>query len=169
MVLAYRGKSLISKIIRWHTRSQYSHVAIAIDGRIYEAWRGGVSHAATPWANHTENTHIDLFTVPGTTHEQALEAEAFLKSHIGDGYDFRMVSRFLSRLGPKPNDRWFCSELVCAALRQVGHHIVAEQVSCDEISPRDVTMSPVLELSERYLSADAWHHYARAAAGISHA
>ena len=50
-IALYQGKSLISLLIRWQTRSQYSHAAFLLDdGSVIEAWQPCVREI-TPFPN----------------------------------------------------------------------------------------------------------------------
>jgi hypothetical protein len=50
-IALYQGKSLISRAIRWQTRSQYSHAAFLLDdGSLIEAWQPCVREI-TPFPN----------------------------------------------------------------------------------------------------------------------
>jgi uncharacterized protein YycO len=44
------------------------------------------------------------------------EAVDFATARIGQGYDWRNVFRFLTRIPGRENQRWFCSELVFKAI-----------------------------------------------------
>lgn len=122
MIALYRGKSMISKAIRWQTRSDYSHAAwVCPDFSVIEAWwPHGVRHVADPFLLHTEDTEIDLWAVSGLTAQQEREVERFLRLQLGKRYDMRGVFQFLSRRPCPQNERWFCSELVAAALDLAG-------------------------------------------------
>jgi len=147
-ILAFRGSSLISRLIRWQTRSPYSHVAIELDnGVIFEAWhRGGViKHDArrSLLDVHEHGTQVDVLRVdmlegfvPAT--------EQWLDRRVGSRYDFRSVLRFVTRRPAVENNRWFCSELVSEALSHVGMFL--QHAPSHDLSPRDIVMSPKLEL-----------------------
>lgn len=142
-VLAYRGVSLISRAIRWQTRSPYSHIALEMaDGAIYEAWHvGGVRCMPDYRIGHTPGTRIDVFGLPITAMGEA-HARTFLDEQVGKKYDFADVLRFLSRRSATENDKWFCSELALVALRKAGVKLL--NLEPWAASPRDVTISPLL-------------------------
>jgi len=142
-ILAYRGLSVVSKAIRFQTRSPYSHVAMELDdGTVVEAWhKGGVSHSSSFRALHTHRTPVDVFAIRPPFDKEA--AERFLLSQVGKGYDFASVFRFLTRRKAPANDKWFCSELVEAAMIEGQLRLLNGSPS--EHSPRDTVMSPLLE------------------------
>lgn len=140
-VLLFRGRGIISALIRWQTRSVYSHAAILMpDGNIIESWQGeGVrTKKLTDWSN------IDQFEVVGMTREQWIYAIEFARLQIGRGYDYLGVIRFVSRKSLPANKRWFCSELVFAALKQVGVSLL-ERIDAGEVSPGLLANSPLLK------------------------
>ena len=140
-ILAYKGRSIPSRLIRLQTRSEYSHVAVQMDdGTVIEAWAiGGVRHVASPTEAHKPGTPIDVFEIKGTYDEGMVRR--FLKSQLGKRYDYRAIVRFLTRRKMRADDRWFCSELVIEAFRRGGLHLQA-RIPASYAPPRDVAMSP---------------------------
>lgn len=145
-ILAYQGISLVSKAIRWQTRSPWSHIGILLsDGRTVEAWhKGGVVISANQRKNHTIGTKIAVFRIDFEFYEEKVEAS--LLSEVGKKYDFRSVFRFVSRRNAPADDRWFCSELAHAKLP-----FLLERVNSAHVSPRDLVMSPYLKLEREFV------------------
>lgn len=140
-VLLFRGRGLISSLIRWQTRGCCSHAALMLpSGEIIEAWQGtGVRRKVlTDW------TGITAYAVPSATAKQWKQAEAFARNEIGKGYDYWAIIRFISRASMPDNDRWFCSELVFAALESAGIHLL-ERVEASAVSPGVLAYSPLLK------------------------
>jgi uncharacterized protein YycO len=148
-ILLYKGTSLISRLIRFQTRSVYSHAAVLLDdGTVYEAWQtGGVRRIATPFEGHSKGTEIDVYEIPELTQASQWAVKAFIKQHLGEKYDFSSVARFVSRRDTnEDNGKWFCSELVLRAFEAAGYpllHAVAGMMS-----PRDVGISPLIRFLE---------------------
>lgn len=142
-ILLFRGRGIISRLIRWQTRSRYSHAAFLLpDGRILEAWQGsGVRVAHVPdWCD------IDVFAVEGVDRLQWSAVLGFARAQIGKGYDYRGVFRFLSRRRTPDNGRWFCSELVFASLAKAGVDLLRDTDPA-EVSPGMLARSPLLQPS----------------------
>lgn len=139
-VLLFRGRGVISALVRWQTRSIYSHSAILLpDGRILEAWQGsGVRIRDLP-----SGGGIEHFKVKGITPAQWRQAIAFGRDQLGKGYDYVSVLRFVSRRNAPENGRWFCSELVAAALQVAGLPFLS-RVDPAEVSPAMLSWSPLL-------------------------
>lgn len=144
-IALYKGKSTISRLIRWQTRSQYSHAAALLDdGSVIEAWHiGGVRHAPSLMANHTPGTQVDIYTVPCAVRQQKVY-ETFLVAQIGKKYDFKSVFRFASHVSARETGKWFCSELVTAALNEANLNPLA-RINPAEVSPQLLSISPELK------------------------
>ena len=145
-ILAYQGKSFISKLIRWQTRSKYSHIAVELDdGTIVEAWASyGVIHNSFSYA-HKPGTPVDVYRIKGLL--DSVKAEEFLLEQVGKKYDWKSVFRFLWHTPASKNDKWFCSELAETALAKGS--VELQRGNYSEHSPRDTAMSPLLEYEDQ--------------------
>jgi len=141
-ILLYKGKSIISKMIKFQTRSKYSHVAVMLeDGSAYEAWqKGGVRHIDSPFDGHKPGTEIDVYAIYGKYDEPTVVE--FLQQQLGAKYDYASVLRFVSRRHAGDNNKFFCSELALMAFIEGGLSLLNADPS--EMSPRDVSISPLL-------------------------
>jgi len=140
-VLLFRGQDLLSRAIRWQTRSVYSHAALLRpDGSVIEAWPGeGVrERLIEDW------TGIDAFTIAGCTPQQWNAANIFARDHLGAHYDWLGVLRFVSRRDDADQKlSWFCSELVFASLQHAGITLL-ERIEPWAVSPGLLANSPLL-------------------------
>ena len=143
-ILLYKGKSLISKAIQFQTRSEYSHCALQLDDHfIVEAWHvGGVRGIRYSGEGHASGTVVDVYGIHPAAEYDADLVGTFIRKQLGKKYDFWSVGRFLSRRDAPANDKWFCSELVLAALAAGGLDLL--HINHAEASPRDVSISPML-------------------------
>lgn len=139
-ILLFHGRGILSALVRWQTRSRWSHAALLLpDGKtIIEAWPGkGVQQKTiTDWAG-VEAFDLDL------TEGQWANAIAFARSKIGCGYDYLGVARFLTRRERDNPARWFCSELVFAALDRANAPPLA-RIKAWAVSPELLAISPCL-------------------------
>ena len=146
-IALYKGKSAVSRAIRWVTRSPYSHAAFVFDesaaeqaariaggaerpicklahheaGAVVEAWSGGVRNSRSVSTLHARGTAVDLFDfAPALTAAEQAWLLAWLESWIGAPYDYADVLRFLTRWRGSPAGRLFCSELVAQACADIG-------------------------------------------------
>jgi hypothetical protein len=115
---------------------------------VIEAWgRGGVRHLDSFHSGHSDNTRIDLYTIPAWTVTRQNKYWAWLKTQLGKKYDWRGVLGFLSRRDAAANqNRWFCSELIHAASVHVGDPLLAN-IPSRRVTPRDIITSPLLQYS----------------------
>lgn len=165
----YRGRSAVSRLIRWQTRSVYSHVAGRLangehvyDGRcppfdagaVVEAWHapwpGGVFARRDWFEGHTDETRVDVFAAPALTPAEAEAAWDWVMDVAIEvpppRYDYRAILRFLSRRRKPADGRWFCSELWAAAFAAVGRPLLA-RVPAGHVSPAMLAWSTVLAYS----------------------
>jgi len=139
----YRGKSLMSRLIRWRTWSDISHTAAFLPdlATVIEAWGGGV--VCRPWlVGHTPGTEINLYRVT-CSKEQEQRFYRFLQDQLGKGYDFTGLLGFVSRSRVEDKDRWFCSELIFAAARHAGIDLLA-RIEPYQVDPGTLNTSPLL-------------------------
>jgi hypothetical protein len=163
-IAAYRGKSLVSKLIRWQTRSIYSHIAVRFAddvwvklgdrekyihaGNVIEAWqKGGVALHGGIGTVHTPGTRVDYydFVTPLTDYEFHAVA-GFLIRQLGKAYDWRAVVRFLTREPVEhwTRRRWFCSELAFEACLTAGRNLL-ERTDAWRVPPDWLPRSPLLK------------------------
>ena len=128
-----KSHSISGWLIRLFTFSQWNHVAIEIDGQVYEA-RGatGVTRSSAKgylqgWAKSA--------TVEINAHKPDL-AVKFLDAQVGKGYDFGAIIALPFRQPWHSKSKWFCSELVAAALAAAGWKEV--RIKSHRITPRDL-------------------------------
>src|SRR5690606_21875536 len=78
--------------------------------------------------------------------DEVLRLRGFLEKQTGKSYDYRMVFRFITRLQEtrKSRGKWFCSELVFAALQQCGIDLLSRTEPW-EVSPGLLARSPYLQ------------------------
>ena len=147
MIALYKGRSLISRIIRCCNWSEYSHAAWVdtVNNYVIEAWGGRVRKAASLHTHHTPGTTVDVFSVVVT--EQQREAIAqFMLLQVGKRYDYRGIVHFITRRAESAagQDRWFCSELVLAAYRAAGIDLLA-RIPAYKVYPGMLAYSPLLD------------------------
>lgn len=144
-IFLFKGTSFISRLIRFQTRSEYSHAAVELDNKsVVEAWKKGVTISNRYWEHHKPYTEISVFDVEAEYNKNAVES--FLKHQVGHAYDYLSVLRFVTRRKVRADDKWFCSELVAAAFHAGGLELLKGPPSL--LSPRDIYLSPFLKFSE---------------------
>lgn len=137
----------MSALIRWQTRGKFSHVGVLFDdGVFFEAWCGsgkglwtdGGVIKKTNW-----RADPDVVVVPIPLDELgAAAARLYAESQVGKRYDFRSAARFLTRIKPRSNDKFFCSELAMNIFRAGGINLLHAPASV--VSPAVLWFSPTV-------------------------
>ena len=114
----YKGKgNWLDTLIRWYTRSKYSHVEMVIDGMWYSAslYESRVRRKVIA----SDDNKWDFVDVE-CEYEQKYAMKAFLDRQLGKSYDYMGV--VLSQVLPlevEDPKKWFCSELCARALQNI--------------------------------------------------
>ena len=165
------SNSFISWSIRQRTWGRYSHVQIIVSAEVKERFfpekgekeerkeyiektipeisvvsadAGGVYCRAI---HEDEKNKYAIMTCPGITESERDEIVKFCLSQIGKPYDFIGLASFLVYKELQNDNSWFCSELAYVAYKQAGIRLV-RRVQQDFVSPRDLYISPMLQLIE---------------------
>lgn len=164
-LLFFRGQSLWSRIIRWRSRSEYSHVGIALrtghplpELCVIEAIEGhGVRLVPFQvWLDW--GCEIDVFSVKHVHRQQTLgEAVKHLGCQYASPIQFvrswgllaRRLARWLGRPADTDRQRFFCSELVATALQAGGATL---PMSPAAMTPGDVSTLEILQHKGRLFS-----------------
>jgi uncharacterized protein YycO len=144
-VALFSGKvSAISKLIEWETRSIYCHAALLLrDGSLVESIEPNGVRRVNPYVPDPEEP-AQFFTVPGMDDDKA---ETFALEQIGEPYAMINLVGFLTRSGvDEDRGKWFCSELVFAAV-QAGGVSLLRNVPAFMVSPGMLGLSPLLYLT----------------------
>lgn len=145
-IALHRGTGLISRLIQWQQRGEWSHASVVLrSGAMIES-REFIGVRQLPKLTANKGEFIQVFQVE-CTDEQAEAVEAFLKAQIGKSYDWPMVFGFVSRStveGQQSGGKWFCSELAFAAFRAGDIHLLA-RIDPWEVSPPHLSYSTLLQ------------------------
>lgn len=140
-ILLFRGRGVISTLIRWQTRGPYSHAAFLLpDGRVLESWQGKGVRLRAPL---TDWEGADAYYIPGMTDEQWEIAIDYALDQIGKKYDYWAIIRFISRHNMPKNDNWFCSELVFDSLSEAKVPLL-HRIAGWAVSPGLLSFSPMI-------------------------
>jgi len=147
-ILLQRGRGTIATLIKWQTRSAYSHAALLFrDGVVIESQAG---HGV--WKYHVSEVEgspadWDVFVVDYVD-EKAVRK--FAEAQLGDRYDYASIVRFVTRAQAIRQDsgKWFCSELAFAAMAKGGIKVLS-RIEPWEVSPEMLAISPLLKYQGR--------------------
>lgn len=140
-VVLTSGMGLTGVFIRWYTWSDIAHAGIQLDdGTIIDATpSAGVSHHDTIAGSMAY--YFDLRLPPEA---DLAAANQFLYAQIGKPYDWSAVYGMAFRRDWHDPHQWFCSELV-QAWSEAGKFPLLVTPNDDRVSPRDLSMSPLLK------------------------
>lgn len=135
------GNGVASGLIKWYTNSPFSHV---------EFWTpNGYLGSQAP-----EGVMLRPFNYTGFDSESFREyklpdaAELALMqwctAQVGKGYDWLAILALPLHRDWRSEDDWYCSEFVAAAFDHVGYPLFQNPQDVTKITPRDVSLSPLL-------------------------
>ena len=131
-----KSNSVTGWLVRLFTFSQWNHVAIEVNGKVYEA-RGmtGVTRSSaggylSQWAKHA------TVQITAPLNSQLI---GFLESQVGKRYDFGGIIALPFRKPWHGKSKWFCSELVAAALLAAG--LPRMRIEAHRVTPRDLWLA----------------------------
>ena len=129
-----------SVAIRAHSNSPVSHVGMFINRtRIISARAEGViTDTIEAWM-----PQYWIFRMKATS-GQLLAMMSFIAAQIGAGYDYLALTNFLTNRDLHDPNKWFCSELVTAAILAAGIPIFGGRRLPAFTSPGDLYSNPLL-------------------------
>ncbi len=178
-IVIFGGHYRLSKLIRLWTRFPASHVGMIIrDGtriRFVEASEGDMypereGVIVNYFSNSIPFYKGDIWIARLSSEirtEKRLDVEKtdqFLMDQVGKRFDYEQMKKagldFFDRIGITKNkeksDKFFCSELVAAALKNAG--ILPQSVNTSEISPADIIKLRIF--NPVYYQIKAYNHKA---------
>jgi uncharacterized protein YycO len=153
LIQMHTGTSLFSRLIRWFSRSKYSHVSVwfvdltvSYGGYVIESLepKGVRVCPAHLYREARRDGRITLYA-PRTPLSQAERdaMERAMREQMDKPYDWTGVFRFLTRKRHAQDETWFCSELVAYAFTKAGRPLF-EQTEWWEVTPGDIPRSLAL-------------------------
>lgn len=141
-ILLFEGRGFISKLIKFQTRSKWTHAAILMpDGQIVESWQG----AGVRVKRLKSYVGVTALGVPRASQQEWEMVIDYALDKVGAKYDYRSVAQFVTRRkeSRSSKDKWFCSELVFASFQHAGINLL-KRVEAANVSPGDLALSPML-------------------------
>ena len=143
MILQFvTSETLSDRIIRFMTKSPFSHVDIVLDNGLLGArLNGGVKIRNFDYMKFSKVVKYKV-DIPDDASKVAIQAAI---SQIGKPYDWRAVFSwlFFMREWDDPN-KWFCSELIAWAIHQA-HYSITNWSHSKMVSPQDLLYSTMLK------------------------
>jgi hypothetical protein len=144
-VLFYKGKGVISSLIKRFTKSEYSHCAIVLDR--YHLLETDWKYPASIKHLNYNSADYDIYRVTSLTDAQKAQLDDFLTAHLQSAYDYASIwERFLYVAFRKPFKRapstaYTCDELIVEAFKSVGVLLAEDD---EKLSPGSLAKSPLL-------------------------
>ncbi len=123
-VRGYEGAGWGSPIIRWFTRSPYTHVSLIFStGGCEEEFESIQGKGVIRHLPHlfSKKKWVE-WTLP-LTYEQVLDAHEMAASLVGAKYDWQAIRAFVLHRRKHSLDKWICSEYVAYVLSKAGYPI----------------------------------------------
>lgn len=147
IITLHTNEDLLSKFIQWQTRSAYNHASLKFKSGCHaeSTPESGVGFLSAHEFNYkyqdTKTTEFEVKLTP----RQEKKVKDFIIKHQGKAYDYTMAFRFVTRrqVNRKASNKWFCSELVFAALQSAGVNLL-ERTEPWEVSPGTLSWSSLL-------------------------
>ena len=153
-ILACWDRSLISKVIRWVTKSGASHVAVVYDNAfVIESWWNGVR--IVKLSNIIKRCNFYGLRYKNLSEEELDNIIGYLQNSYESKYDFIQLITVglhkLFRLKIKDNHKkYICSELAWEAYYSIGIEIAPQVDEKDDVVPGDLLNSK--ELVNTYIN-----------------
>jgi len=128
-----RSKTLAGRLIRWVTFSRWNHVAVEINGLVYEAdmLEGVRTVPVRQFKRMWTDTEARDIDVP-----DKVAAFRFLQAQLGKPYDRLAILAMPFWRDWQDPDKWFCSEFIARFLVEGGHRDFF--IEKHRIWPRDI-------------------------------
>lgn len=120
-----RGPNLLSRLIRWWTHSEWSHIAIKTSHGVYEAQAEGfVYHPVGTWSKDPALTYeVIEIDVPDLKASQA-----WLISKVGSKYDYIGILSYVIPVFRQLPSNLYCSEAARLCLKEGGVPMLDEKL-----------------------------------------
>lgn len=158
-VLMYQGRSLVSRLIRFFTRSRYSHAGLAVwwNERLMVMEAVGKGVVVTPLSSNVQHYHgrVEWFTstqeIPENERTRMIQVA---QQELGKEYDswklvlfglFILLGKSVEKRDRlRREQKLFCSYYVAQTYNSVGRDL-KKNVSDRFMTPDDIASSPVLK------------------------
>lgn len=141
------SNSIFSKFVTLFTGDKYTHVEIEVDGYCYSAKPfKGVYKTLPSKLIKLYGKYTDTYTIENVSECKVDKVKKFLEEQVGKGYDYKsaIACGLWQRDWANDDARWFCSELVAAALLVANIRVINQYYLPYKLTPRDLSLSPLL-------------------------
>ena len=149
-ILLYReGKSLLTKLIRIVTTSDYNHAGIYLgNGRVAESLAHGFTMRIYDDIEGTLLSGVDLYRYKKKLDSRAIKRA--ILNNVGRKYGFLdllkiLIYTFTKKKFKKESKRLICSEAVALCYRNAGFDLFPKIKNLDYITPSDLANNKLLK------------------------
>lgn len=138
-ILVYSGSSLLSRLIKLKTYSEWTHVALYIGDGKQREFREGIGAQECPF------TIKNLAMIRRRNAPWDKEkSDVFWREVNDQGYDYiGILWSFFARRQGRDNNSMFCSEyLIRDDRRACEGYLVSDETDADGVAPADIVRSP---------------------------
>jgi hypothetical protein len=139
-LLFYSGTGFFSRVIKWKTSSEYTHVAVYIGDGKQREFKEGAGAQEVPL--RLKNLAMIRRRVSGWSREKS---DVYWDEVKGQEYDYiGLYWSFWARQQGRNNYRMFCSEYVVRDDRRAAEvpFLMSEETDADGVTPEDIGKSP---------------------------
>lgn len=131
-VIFCRSSNAGGWLIRLLTFSKWNHVGLEHKGRVIDST---VRHGVSESSLYDFKSRYDKTQLIAVREVNETTSWNFAKSQLGKKYDWSAIIALPFRASWHKDNRWFCSELVAAALWCGG---VKSRIESNRVTPRDL-------------------------------
>lgn len=138
-ILVYSGSSVLSRLIKLKTYSEWTHVAIYVGDNKQREFREGIGAQECPFT--IKNLAMIRRRVAVWNREKS---DAYWERVKDQGYDYiGILWSFFARRQGRENNSMFCSEYIIRDDRQAcAGYLVSDETDADGVAPADIVRSP---------------------------
>jgi hypothetical protein len=114
---AFKGNGVISKLIKWRTGGEYSHIGLCLDWQYWIDAQYGRGVRKVIYLPSQSGIEVDIYKAD---FKDENIVRKFLAGQLGKKYDLRAALNIgvCHKEDRHLSDKWFCSELAYAALQK---------------------------------------------------
>ena len=143
---AFKGTGFLSKLIKWRTGGEYSHIGLCLDLQYWVEAEYGRGVCKTLYPPSKTGIEVDIYKAD---FKDEHTARKFLLKQIGKAYDLKAVLNIATcnKEDRSLSNKWMCSELAYVTLVKGGVHVFNNTFAW-EVDPNTLTRSPALTYME---------------------
>lgn len=129
-IVFVRGKTLMSKLIRFFDKGEFSHVAMAVSPNLIIEAQYGTKVRIVPFRFNYEDCEIvDL----GLTEEQRKQIQRNANKYVGKRYDYLQAIGLALKRGIDNQNAYICTEIIHEMLGCVGYECCPNDMKPNEL------------------------------------